>query len=288
MPEELPESEQGKRGELTSDRFVAGKDLTTWRSAAGRWLASLAQRIAQWIGPHVALVLALGIGAGFAALTTWLASEVYEAVVDANGVALWDEPLLQASVALRTPIAEQLVTSYTDIGGVVGMPVIAVTTMLVLAVRRKSWTPVILMLAAGGGSLLMTVAGKQLFGRARPELVFAVPPFEHSPSFPSGHTLNAVVVAGIVAYLLMLRQDSKRMQALTAGLAAVFAITMGMSRVYLGHHWFTDVLVAWVLGPAWLAVVITAHRLYLTTRKRLEGSEGDEPRALGPGSTHQA
>ena len=71
----------------------------------------------------------------------------------------------------------------------------------------------------------------------------------------------------------MLRQDSKRTQALTAGLTAVFAITMGMSRVYLGHHWFTDVLVAWVLGLAWLAVVITAHRLYLTTRKRIEGPE---------------
>ncbi|SDL23331.1 phosphatase PAP2 family protein [Tessaracoccus oleiagri] len=273
MREEIPESEKGRRGELTGDRFVAGKDLTTWRSAAGRWLAAVAQRIAQWIGPHLALVIALGIGAGFAALTTWLASEVYEAVVDANGVALWDEPLLEASVALRTPITEQLVTSYTDIGGVVGMPLIAVTTMVVLAVRRKSWTPVILMLAAGGGSLLMTVAGKELFGRARPELAFAVPPFEHSPSFPSGHTLNAVVVAGIVAYLLMLRQDSKRTQALTAGLAAVFAITMGMSRVYLGHHWFTDVLVAWVLGLAWLAVVITAHRLYLTTRKRIAGPE---------------
>ncbi len=273
MRDEIPESEKGRRGELTGDRFVAGKDLTTWRSAAGRWLAAVAQRIAQWIGPHLALVIALGIGAGFAALTTWLASEVYEAVVDANGVALWDEPLLEASVALRTPITEQLVTSYTDIGGVIGMPVIAVTTMVVLAVRRRSWTPVILMVAAGGGSLLMTVAGKQLIGRARPELAFAVPPFEHSPSFPSGHTLNAVVVAGIVAYLLMLRQDSRRMQALTATLAAVFAITMGLSRVYLGHHWFTDVLVAWVLGLAWLAVVITAHRLYLTTRKRIEGSE---------------
>lgn len=50
-------------------------------------------------------------------------------------------------------------------------------------------------------------------------------------------------------------------------LAALFAVTMGLTRVYLGHHWLTDVVVAWALALAWLAVVITAHRLFLTTRR---------------------
>jgi undecaprenyl-diphosphatase len=47
----------------------------------------------------------------------------------------------------------------------------------------------------------------------------------------------------------------------------VFAITIGLSRVFLGHHWFTDVVAAWLLGAAWLALVITAHRLYITARR---------------------
>jgi membrane-associated phospholipid phosphatase len=53
---------------------------------------------------------------------------------------------------------------------------------------------------------------------------------------------------------------------LTVVLASTFAAAMGLSRVYLGHHWFTDVLVAWTLGLAWLAVVITAHRLLHSRR----------------------
>ena len=50
--------------------------------------------------------------------------------------------------------------------------------------------------------------------------------------------------------------------------AVAWAIAMGLSRVFLGHHWLTDVAVAWLIGGAWLAVLITAHQLFLATRRR--------------------
>lgn len=75
-----------------------------------------------------------------------------------------------------------------------------------------------------------------------------------------------MVVAGVVAYLIILRRRSTHGRAITVTVAAVFALTIGMSRVFLGHHWFTDVLAAWVLGAAWLAIIITSHRLYITTK----------------------
>ncbi len=260
-----PEGTADKRDQ---DRFLGERDLTHWPSTLGRWTVALIHRVSRVLGPHLALILLLTVGAGIAATTTWLASETYEAVTETDGVARLDHPLLQAMIGLRSPWADTAATAYTDIGGVIGMPVLAITLMVVLAVRRRSWTPVILITAAGAGSLLMTVAGKDLIGRARPPLTAAVPPYEHSPSFPSGHSLNALVIAGIVAYLLMLRQHSKRTRVLAVAVAAVFALTIGLSRVFLGHHWFTDVLAAWLLGAGWLAVVITAHRLYLTVAPR--------------------
>jgi membrane-associated phospholipid phosphatase len=231
------------------------------------------------LGPHSALILTLLVGAALAVSLTAVFAQVYESVVEADGVAGLDHPVLDAAKSVRSPTLDVTATAYTDVGGTVGMPILALTATIVLALRRRSWTPVILIVIAAAGSLLMTIAGKQLIGRTRPALTDAIPPYEHSASFPSGHALNSVVIAGVVAYLVILRLKSPRSRLLTVILAAAFALTMGLSRVYLGHHWLTDVLAAWALGAAWLALVITAHRLYLTTRtRRADTPAGPQPR----------
>jgi membrane-associated phospholipid phosphatase len=174
--------------------------------------------------------------------------------------------VLDAMLRLRTPLLDTLVTYFTDLGGPIGMTILATLATAALALTRRSWTPVVLMATATAGSLLMTSVGKALVGRVRPPLADAVPPLETSASFPSGHSLNAVVVAGVVAYLVVQRQARRAARAWTVALAAAFSGAIGLSRVFLGHHWLTDVLVAWALGLGWLAVVVTGHRLWLTTR----------------------
>ncbi|UDM20678.1 phosphatase PAP2 family protein [Clavibacter michiganensis] len=263
----LDPADQGVEGELRRDRFLGDRDLTRWVTPVGRILARVVERIMRALGPYAALVITLLVGLALAFGLSAIAAQVYDNVTDADGVAGLDKPLLAFMIGIRTPWLNDVATAYTDVAGVVVMPIIAVVTMLFLAVRRRSWTPIILVVAAGGGSLLLTIAGKDLIGRARPALADAVPPYETSPSFPSGHTLNAVAIAGILAYLLLLRQHRRVTRVLSIAVAVVFAVTIGISRVYLGHHWFTDVLAAFFLSGAWLAVVITAHRLYLTARR---------------------
>lgn len=248
------------------DPFVGSWGSGPWKSTVGVLVMGWAYRLARVVGPYPVVVLTLLIGAGSVVALTATSAEIYEAVAEEDGVASLDQPALRIAVRLRGPAVNALVTAYTDLGGPVGMSILATLATTALAVWARRWTPVVLMAAATAGSLLMTVVGKGLVGRIRPPLAEAVPPYESSPAFPSGHALNAVVVMGVLAYLLVLRQRHWRSRALTIAAAGAFAVTMGLSRVLLGHHWLTDVLMAWTLGLAWLAVVVVAHRLYLAIR----------------------
>ncbi|MEU3454584.1 phosphatase PAP2 family protein [Micromonospora sp. NPDC006766] len=248
------------------DRYVGWRDLTAWRSTLGRLMVTLTRRAARRVGRYPALALTLLIGVVLVVALTAASVEIYEAVAEADGVAGLDKPVLQAAIAARTPSLDTAVTGFTTLGGPVVMPILAAVAVIGLAIRRRQVSPVLLMAVAAAGSLLMTIVGKSLVGRVRPPLADAVPPYETSASFPSGHALNAVVIAGVVAYLLVLRQRRWYTRTVTVAVAMLFAVAMGLSRVFLGHHWLTDVLVAWTLGLAWLAFVITLHRLYLSVR----------------------
>lgn len=250
---------------------IGGRDLGEWRSAVGRLVVAVVRRVALVVIrivrlslANVALTLTLVVGGTIAAVLTNAAGEVYEAVVEADGIARLDKPVLDAMVGLRSPALDTWMLRFTDLGGTVGMPLLAAVAVVTVALWWRRWTPIVLMLAAAAGSLLMTVTGKELTARSRPPMELAVPPLESSPSFPSGHTLNATVVVGLVAYLLLIRLASTRGQTVVGAVGGVFVLAMGISRVYLGHHWLSDVIAAWLIGLGWLAVVITAHRIMIT------------------------
>jgi membrane-associated phospholipid phosphatase len=251
----------------TAGERVGDRELTTWRTALGRALAARAIAAARWARPHGVGLITLACGLLLCGLFTVGAAQVYGEVTDVDGIAVLDQPVLEAAVAERTPTVTAVVQGYTDLGGPVGMPLLATCVLALLAWRARSVEPLVLGAATGAGSLAMTILGKAAVGRTRPPLVDAVPPYETSFSFPSGHSLNALALSGIVVYVLVRQQSTLRVRVVTLVLGTTFAVTMGLTRVYLGHHWLTDVVVAWLLGLAWLVVVVTAHRLYLTTRR---------------------
>lgn len=232
--------------------------LPTRSETAAGWDRVVAVMTAQW-----SLLLLLVLGGGVFAAAVAGSAEVYENVQDSDELAGLDQPALDSALGLRSPALDAFVTGYTHLGGIVWAPILTALLVVGLALLWRSFTPVVLMVLATAGSLAMTAVGKTVVGRDRPPVALSVPPYETSAAFPSGHALNAVVIAGVLAYVVLLHSRSWRYGVLVGTLAVVHAVLMGLSRVYLGHHWLTDVIVAWCLGAAWLAVVITVHQLVL-------------------------
>ena len=229
---------------------------------------TLKDRLDRWYKPYAALWITLLVGGTLVIIMALLGAEVYSDVVDEQGLASLDLPALQLSQDLRTPALDTAVTAFTNVGGGIGMPILASILTAWLTFLSRTWRPIILVGGAAAVSTLATTVGKRLVGRTRPDHSEAVPPYESSPSFPSGHTLNTTVVIGVLVYIMCLQFAIlwARITAIAAGV--IFIIAMGLSRVFLGHHWLTDVMAGWFLGLAWVGVVILAHRLFHLLRKR--------------------
>lgn len=237
-------------------------------SQFGGWLARLVRTLARFIASESVLVVTALVGGLLVTALVAVGAEVYDEVEDGEGLAGFDRPVLDRARALRTVTNARLITGFTHLGGPVGMTIIATAATVFMAVRWRSRTPVVLMVLAVGGSLTMTNVGKAVVGRARPPLSDAVPPYEYASSFPSGHALNSTVISIVLAYLAITHLQARWSRALAVVLAVVWSLAMGLSRVFLGHHWLTDVIFAWVTGLAWAMVLITAHRLVRTVRRR--------------------
>lgn len=268
---------------------LGDRDLARWPSAVGRavlrmttWLLGrprgvLQDRLPATDLPWLVLALTAGVGGALVVGATAASAELYEAVAERDGFAELDRPVLDWMLERRTPALDTWVTHYTDLGSTAWMSSIVVVAALLLSWWWRRWTPALLLAITAAGSVLMTIAGKDLVDRVRPPRSLAVPPFETSPSFPSGHTLNSWVLLLLIAYLVSLRTTSRALTFAAPAVALVLAAAMGLSRVYLGHHWLTDVLVGWTLGTAWLAVVVTGHRLALTVRRWTVSEQDRQP-----------
>ena len=125
------------------------------------------------------------------------------------------------------------------------------------------------MASAVAGGMLISHLLKLLFARPRPEIEHAVQVF--TPSFPSGHaTLSAVTFLTLAALLSRVR-TRRRVKIYFVSVAVILTVIVGVSRIYLGVHYPTDVLAGWCIGSAW-AIACWAMAVWLQARKKEGGS----------------
>ena len=160
-----------------------------------------------------------------------------------------DHWALNHALAARSPRTGMVVTWFTNLGSTPWSAPIATTFALYTAWRWRDATPIFLMAGATALSTTVTRLLKLTFERIRPLHEVAVPPFEHT-----------VVIAGVMVYLLCQHTRSVGLRALISGCGITYALLMGISRVFLAHHWLSDVLAGWCIGSLCLASSIVVEQ----------------------------
>ena len=189
--------------------------------------------------------LALPVFVILSLLFLWLAKEVRD-----NETLQFDNSLLLAINSTATAIANSWIVALTDLGGIYGVPVITVGMALLFFIRNRPGRASKLLVIVGG-AVVINLLMKAFFERSRPELWDRLV-VEHSFSFPSGHAMVSMALAGGVVYALW----RTKYRSLSIIIGLIYVLLIGYSRLYLGVHYPTDVLAGWLVGMAWVILVV--------------------------------
>ena len=167
-----------------------------------------------------------------------------------------DRPVLNFLVAHREPWLTHAATAVSALGSSAVLVPLLVTVGLWWRWRRGTWRTAVVLAAGYGGAVALYGLIKVVVGRPRPPLASAVHHFSDY-SFPSGHATQAIVAWGMLAALVA-AATPRWSRKVAAWAAALFiAVMVAATRLYLGAHWFTDVVGGLVLGALWLSALLT-------------------------------
>jgi undecaprenyl-diphosphatase len=178
---------------------------------------------------------------------------LFAAAVRAGLTQRFDEAVLQWVAARRSPLVDHLMLEATTLGNAAVLVVVVAIAMLFLWLSGHRWSVLLLLLGGVGGTVINSIL-KYSLGRPRPEVVAALTDVL-TPSFPSGHAMNSLIMYGAVAYIVGRLEPTVRMQRWTWALAALLIASIGASRIYLGVHYPTDVIAGFVAGVGWLIFI---------------------------------
>ena len=211
----------------------------------------------QYLGLH------LTVGLAFAAGCLWLFGGLAEDVVTSDPIVRVDRSVADYLHSSATPPLTTFFLVVTAFGSIVAVGLLGVLVAAFFAWGRR-WLYLGTWLAAVGGSAVLNQLLKALFARPRPF-------FEHpllveiSYSFPSGHAMESLVAYGMLAYFAVLALRTWKWRVAVVLAAALLVVLIGLSRMYLGVHYLSDVVAGYAAGGLWLSALITATE---TVRRR--------------------
>ena len=247
------------RGKGFPKAFIRGlrstKDIPVThenRDASGgtheRGVSSPARRFER--KPLVAVAIAGAIALSFVLLAGAVSGGVTE------GFDEWVLRALRTPADLADPIGprwfEEVVRDITALGSTVVLTVAVIVVSCYLWITGSPAKALFLVAAVSLGTLLNRLL-KIGYARPRPDIV-AHGAFVSNESFPSGHTASSTIVYLMLGMMLARVEASYPVKLFIFAVCAVIAFMVGISRVYLGVHWPTDVIAGWAVGAAWVLI----------------------------------
>ena len=190
------------------------------------------------------------------AIAVVLFAVIAENVVNDGGLTKIDSDLAQWLHANHTAMLTQCLLLLTHLHEPIALSVVAALLTLYL-IWKKHWYAMWAVLLGVQGGMLLNLLAKQMFQRARPSFENPVITLT-TYSFPSGHVVASTVFYGVLAALLISQTLSRRRAACILVAALTMIVLVAFSRMYLGAHYLSDVLAAFLEAIAWLALCLTA------------------------------
>jgi len=220
-------------------------------------------------GQYLGLHLTLGLIAAGGCL--WLFGGVVEDLLTGDPLVRFDRVVDDNLHSHATPPLTKFFLIVTAFGSLEAIVLLGVVVAALLAWRRM-WTLLVTWFAAVAGSALLDRLLKEFFHRPRPH--FAHPLLvETSYSFPSGHAMESFVAYGVLAYFAVLALRTWEARVAVVCGAALLVVLIGFSRMYLGVHYFSDVVAGYAAGGVWLSALITGAETI-----RRSKTHGNKPR----------
>ncbi len=232
-------------------RMLAG---ASWYRTGDRHGRAALSRVTAKVAAELVLLV---IGAALVFTLASVFVEVLDAVVDEDDLTVIDRPVVDWLAGHRTPGLNRIMIAVTDLGSAVALAVASVAGVTYVSWRLRSWYPLALGVLTLGLVQLLVLGIKVTIGRERPNPPGQVVP-ETGFSFPSGHSTSSLVGFALLAWLVCMLTGNRTVWATAWLAAAAGAVLVGLSRIYLGVHYPSDVLGGWMLGLTWLAVVAVA------------------------------
>ena len=238
-------------------------------------LPSTLGRLARLVRDEIGLVVALVVIAGGTLAFLRLADIVVDGETEAfdRALLLFMRDPANPGLAPGPSWLPGIMRDITALGGLAVLSMLVAFAVIYLLLAGKRAAALFVLVSVIGGTAL-SHGLKIVFDRPRPNLIPGAP-IELTASFPSGHAMISAVAYLTLGALLTRIEAPRRVHAFFIGVAVVMTVLIGISRVYLGVHWPTDVLAGWCLGAAW-ALLCWIVALWLQLRGQIEPRPGRE------------